>query len=116
MIAEGIKAPQVILSPEAGQSEGIVLKECTDIKPDFPKAPWRAKEWIAGYIYVIVPDKSTLQSGKVSYENHQDDERRACDKMSPGILLRYTHGLTKSFHDYIPNSHIEASDQDLLVW
>jgi hypothetical protein len=74
VVAEGVEPPEVVLDPEGGEDQRIVLRRGTRLGPDLLQAGGRAEQAVLGHIRVVIPDEPGAQGRNVGYDRHQDDQ------------------------------------------
>ena len=76
MVAERILSVELMVKPEAGVRDRIILLRRARFEPDAAQASQRAQGQIGGHIDIVVPDEPGAQDREIN-QTDQQQERQA---------------------------------------
>ena len=68
MIPQGLESPEVILDPEAGIRQGVILLAGKGVGPDLPQPEERPQRRVLGDIDVVIPYVPKVSYRQVNQE------------------------------------------------
>jgi hypothetical protein len=77
MIAHGLQPPEMILCPEGGVHDGVILGYRPKLKPDTAQAGRCFQGFVIRNMGIVIPYVAPLQSRQVEQKGHQNYERHA---------------------------------------
>src|SRR2546425_11012395 len=88
MVAEGARAPEMILEPEGRLGERVVLGRSAGLEPYGAEPAEGSQQPIVGYPGLVVPDEAAAEDRKIRHRGDEHDRGEADEALQAHELRR----------------------------
>src|SRR5207249_10108294 len=88
MVAEGARAPEMILEPEGRLGERVVLGRSAGLEPYGAESAEGSQQPIVGYPGLVVPDEAAAEDRKIGERGDEHDRGEADEALQAHELRR----------------------------